>query len=109
MPIVELKNEAAPIAVIQCIVCKKNTEHVVASLQLGTSSNTDAIALTPCSCGAVETLFRTHDDVRGAHREAVNALAHHLRSDGRVHPEAFPAVRAEKVRPQHIRPLIGPV
>lgn len=101
MPIVEIKNPDAPAAVIRCAICKTTSERVLASLQLGVEHaqgvNENAILLPPCACGAQETIFRTHDDVRGAHRDAVNVVAHHLKSNGYVHPLAFPAVRAEKV------------
>ena len=116
MPLIEIKNPDAPIAVVRCAICKTTSEHALASLQLGVEHahgvNEDAILLPPCVCGAQETIFRTHDITDGlpvGHRHAVNAVAAHLKANGYAHPLAFPALRAEKVRPQHIRPLIGPV
>jgi hypothetical protein len=43
------------------------------------------------------------------HRKTVNALAEHLKSTGRVHPDHVAAIRAETKAPVQVGPLLGEV
>ena len=83
-----------------CAECGSVNVVKVDSLRLGSGRNPDAIALPPCTCGAVEFVIRTtgsHPPGARAHRVLVNALAAHLKRMGKV-SEAHADVVAKDVR-----------
>jgi hypothetical protein len=95
-----------------CAACLKENTVNASALTLGVGQSPHAIALPPCSCGAQEFLQRTFDvhpvEREAGHRLAVNALAEHLKSNGRIHSAHMDAVAAAPTPPQVGR-LLGAV
>jgi mannitol/fructose-specific phosphotransferase system IIA component len=115
MPIVTISSQdtSGPVVTSTCIECLAEQTTPTSALQLGIRRNAHAIALPPCACGAQELLHRTFDveatESRAGHRKAVNALAEHLKSTGRIHPDHVATIKAETVTPTQIGTLIGDV
>lgn len=67
-----------------CAACGADSSTKLSSLVLGSEQSPDVIVLPACACGAVEHLFRTFGEVDTIHRRTVNAVAGHLRAEGKL-------------------------
>ena len=114
MPIVTIRasNSAHPDVTYVCDACLKENTVNASALTLGVGQSPHAIALPSCSCGAQEFLQRTFDvhpvESQAGHRMAANALAEHLKSNGRIHENHVAAVASAGTPPQVGR-LLGAV
>ena len=91
-----------------CAVCHKENALDLSRLKLGVATgphrNSGLLVLPACPCGAQETLCLTMPEAfanapASPHHLAVNRLAHHLRTKGRVHPDLAASVAAETEAP----------
>jgi hypothetical protein len=114
MPIIHVsKDTSGPVVTAICAACMVEQTIPALALQLGTRKSANVIELPPCACGAQEFLQRTFDvhptESEAGHRKTVNALASHLKSSGRIHPDHVDTIRNETKEPTQVGPLVGPV